>query len=577
MDRKRSLLIIILLTTSTLQLLSPLPLAMASELVVSISHSYDDVWMTEAGNIFSNTFMVMMLDNDIGIQSFLRFRDLEISKTAKINYATLTVYVAEIQDTPDPGSSVTIYGIDEPDCAPFTSDGSLWSLSRPYTSASVNWNTTAWAGYQSVNVTDIVKEIINQYAWEFGNDLGLQILGASDSGQWPRSFEDYYHAYHEGQATLTIVYDVAPDTPPGLPPGAIFLETYGDVDIWVVDLLGDNRTGEDADVNWNLLNVTLLTEIDSGADLTLNNDTWVTVSDYQDQVWGAFYNDTGSANIDTFFLRFKVNVTNVNNVGVGNAPTPGLGGLSTATPVGGGGLAYGATGGWVGIITYIKDDDQSWRFALRERKQGVGASDIGYSQYFDEGLGNMFYVEFRVNVSGATKWMSYDVYDDPYFTNSIFNYVRVLTKATGPFRYPQVVPSLATGSGNAIWNQYYTYAEHPLEDDNEYYLVDENGTVIPTWNGANLTDVDDIKDWADDNLGTGKGDPLDPDPGTQGWDTEGPFTRFKMRLYYLFIGLGCIFVPLWAMAYKKFDVVGYAGCFIIMVMGVGLLWSITGI
>ena len=579
MTRKRSLLIIILLVASGLQVLLPTPIAMASSITVSISHSYDDVWMTEAGNIFSNTFMVMMLDNEIGIQSFLRFQNLSISKSAKINYATLRVYVAEPQETPDPGSLVTIYGIDEADCAPFTSDGSVWSLSRPYTSASVNWNTTVWTGYHSVNVTDIVKEIINQYAWSSGNDLGLQILGASDSGHWPRSFEDYYHAYHEGQAELTIVYDVAPDTPPGLPPGAEFSETYGEWDIWVVDLLGDNRTGEGADVNWNLLNVTGLTEKDSGSDLTKQNATWITASHYQDQAIGCIYNDTGSANIETFFVRFMVNVTNVNNGATGNAIIPGFCGLSTVTPDGVNGLPYGASGEWVGLISWCKDDDQSWRFSLHERS-GAGKIQSGYSQWFNEGTGNMLYVEFRVSVSGATKWMGYDVYDDPEFTNSIYNAVKVLEMSiAGPFRYPQITMSLGDGIGHYIVYQYYTFLESPLEDDMEYFATDENGTVVDTWTqeGENFTDIGDLKDFVDDYVDPQGGDPLDPDPGTQGWDTEGPFTRFKTRLYILVIGLGCVFMPLWAMAYKKFDAVGYAGCFIIMVLGVGLLWSITGI
>jgi len=119
------------------------------------------------------------------------------------------------------------------------------------------------------------------------------------------------------------------------------------------------------------------------------------------------------------------------------------------------------------------------------------------------------------------------------------------------------------------------------ENETIYYLVDENNTVIDTWtlapDGENFTDIDDLKDFADDYVDPEGGDPLDPDPGTQGWDTEGPWTRFKTRLYFLFIGLGCVFVPLWAMAYKKFDSVGYTWCFLIIVLGVGLLWSITGI
>jgi len=138
---------------------------------------------------------------------------------------------------------------------------------------------------------------------------------------------------------------------------------------------------------------------------------------------------------------------------------------------------------------------------------------------------------------------------------------------TGKNRYPVL-----------MWSRWWL---NPIEDGEDTFIVtDENGTIVDTWtdNGnGNFTDIDDLKDWIDDNLDPEGGDPLDPTPGTQGFPDEGPFTRFKMRLYILFIGLGCIFMPLWAMAYKKFDTVGYTWCFLIMVLGVGLLWSITGI
>jgi len=581
MNRKRTLIIILILFTGLFPLTS-IPIAKASEATVSIQESEDDVWMTESGNIFGFEASVRMLDPEIGIRSFLRFEDVPLLKSSKINLATLNVYAGFDQgETISPGASVTIYGIDEPDCAPFSYGGQVWSLERPYTTASVNWNVSDWhqVTWQSVNVTSIVKEIINQYAWTQNNSIGFQILGASDTGYEYRTFEDIDHQHHGAYAYLYLQYDVAPGTPPGLPDTSIWVETYGEYDIWTVDFLDENRTGEGADVNWNLLNVTQLTEIDSGSDITVNNATWLSILDYQSQVWGCLFNDTGTANIDTFFLRFKINVTDVENDGAGNTVIPGFGGLSTSTPVGGVGLPYGASGEWVGIIPWCKDDDQSWRFSMNERLN-LNRLFSGYSQWFDESSGDMLYVEFRVNVSGATKWMSYDVYDDPGFTNSIYDALTVLTLPTGPFRFAQIVPSLGGATGaDTIDHQYYTYLESPLDPDEEYYLTDENGTVIDTWTqeGENFTDIDDLKDFVDDEIDPEGGDPLDPTPGTQGWTEEGPFTRFKMRLYFLIIGLGCIFGPLWAMAYKKMDSVGYAWCALIMILGTGLLWSITGI
>lgn len=1051
MTRKRSLLIVILLVASVLQGLLPIPIAMGSSLTVSISHSYDDVWMTEAGNIFSNTFMVMMLDNEIGIHSFLRFQGLEISKTAKINYATLKVYVAETQETPDPGSSVTIYGIDEPDCTPFTSDGSLWSLSRPYTSASVNWNTTVWAGYQSVNVTDIVKEIINQYAWSSGNDLGLQILGASDSGQWPRSFEDYYHAYHEGQAELTIVYDVVDEEDPPEEEYDL-IEQYGPYTIWrdngTLDLTGwpyrksHNITGSvgagtDYQVNitvhggygtdspWDVyLNGSGIgdfsdirftdddgeTELDyllfegvfnTGQEVVSDDGRGIYASPYvtrpaswylngktyfvfMDQAWdpNIIYYDHSSntfsspvqianspINDDHSYPMMLIDSSGYIHVFYGCHATPlkyrrstnpedisswdVMGDLfaKSTYPMGlirdsvlyvffrndiGGGYPYhmgfitSDDGGdsWSGVTNLIiggvghvaspiavtqdstglihmlwrrfdganfinlyhayydpdtgkcyemdgtdlgadiseAEADSNCRLAviasvssygdivvdsndypliLHNREgdyiktyhwnglswdvatvtsEGFGCGSFAYyndsdvrlftnvltnglsdiREYRTTNLGTswtcitdiskndpeknyfpnvpvnfiddikiwwgrgestpsdiMAYGDDTVPISCAVFWVKIDddldsnvtiyiyygrsgvtttsdgnttfpwLFDDfeDYSINDAPNAVdwnttgtgggdTILVKAdpadaerkafeiveTGDVTYtilwgllkdyrpdyafhfrtrgdtdtvwafwgyededirkavrrdgainkyqhhngvgyvdfnPVLVETpvntwteivekvMDTGASFLNWNvdgvEYvgdmfnaslvginlldfhpdrtvaqtvyiggvgnfsrYVFARKFTEDEpahedwgeleeeteDEFFITDENGTVIST--NGNFTNQDDLEDWIDDNLLNG-GDPLDPDPGTQGWDTEGPWTRFKTRLYFLFIGLACVFTPLWAMAYRKFDSVGYAWCFLIMVLGVGLLWSITGI
>jgi len=216
--------------------LTSIPIAKATEATVSIQESEDDVWMTESGNIFGFEASVRMLDPEIGIRSFLRFEDVPLLKSSKINLATLNVYAGFDQgETISPGASVTIYGIDEPDCAPFSYGGQVWSLERSYTSASVNWNVSDWhqVTWQAVNVTSIVKEIINQYAWTQNNSIGFQILGASDSGYEYRTFEDIDHQHHGAYAYLYLQYDVPPGTPPsGIPGDAIFIETYGEYDIW---------------------------------------------------------------------------------------------------------------------------------------------------------------------------------------------------------------------------------------------------------------------------------------------------------------------------------------------------------
>lgn len=553
MSRKRSLLIILLMVSSVLPLLITFPIAKASETTIPVSHNFDDVWMTEAGNIFSSTSMVVILDEEIGLHSFLRFQDIPLSKTSKINVATLYVFAGEVQVTPDPGSSVTIYGIDEPDCAPFTSDGSLWSLSRPYTLASVNWNLTEWGpGWHMVNVTSIVKELINQYAWVTNNSLGLQILGASDSGQESRSFEDYYHPYHDAQAKLYIQYDVAPGTPPGLPDSAVWEETYGEWDIWNYTVIED-------------LNYTEMTQTGSLGKLHVFNETcfnWTDINKSTTNVaLGYFVNLTGPNPLNNFEMDF--NFTQNIDIAHGSQKDPGgffvcgeldiIGSINDVRPE-----------NEVVLMEIYTHSDDYYKFL--PRFYGTGPVTGNYTGTL---LKNTWYMG-KVILSGTLWRMEIRNMDGSYKTSADVTLPRVQDiNAIMPFACAESV----AGSQVDGW-----MTKDPGVVLSEFYLVDENGTVIDTWTqgGENFTDIDDLKDFVDDYVDPEGGDPLDPDPGT-GWEEEGPFTRFRMRLYILIIGLGCVFTPLWAMAYKKFDAVGYAWCFIIMVLGVGLLWGLTGI
>jgi len=234
MNRKRTLIIILILFIGIFPLIS-VPIAKASEATVSIQESEDDVWMTESGNIFGFEASVRMLDPEIGIRSFLRFEDVPLLKSSKINLATLNVYAGFDQGEQfSPGASVTIYGIDEPDCAPFSYGGQVWSLERPYTSASVNWNVSDWhqVTWQAVNVTSIVKEIINQYAWTQNNSIGFQILGASDSGYEYRTFEDIDHQHHGAYAYLYIQYGLIDEEEDPPEDEYDFIEQYGGYTIW---------------------------------------------------------------------------------------------------------------------------------------------------------------------------------------------------------------------------------------------------------------------------------------------------------------------------------------------------------
>ena len=533
-----------------------------------------DEWVTAtldedlffASYLFDGVDMVYLQGDDMQIRSWLRFEGPVIQYGRYIVEAYLSVKIASVGGY-DPGASMTIYGVPSKQGGAVSYYDDPDQINGPYTN-SYNVNLSSFVnigGWHNITVTNILREINQGYYHYDGHDVAFVTLSTSghDAERTIRSEES-------GNAAKLYIHYGAPDKPPGLPDDAEYVEDYRNYTIWKVDHLGENRTGEGFDVNWNLLNVTQLTEIDSGSDLTRNNATWITVIGYQDQVHGCIYNDTGSANIESFFLRFKINVTNVNNIGAGNIPVPGVGGLSTATPVGGGGLPWGGTGDWIGLIIWIKDDDQSWRFVMREYKQGVGSADFGFSPWVDEGSGNMLYVEFRANVSGATKWMSYDVYDDPEFTNSINYDFRELVFSTGPYRYAQILPALDTGAGNSIWEQYYTYLDMPLEDDEEWFAVDPNGTVIPTWNGENCTTIECLKEEIDKD----KGYPDPEDPNPPGWDEESWLSASRFKLILFIVGM-VLFVgsPVYGFAERP-EAATWILLMMNMIVGVALLWSL---
>jgi len=182
----------------------------------------------------------------------------------------------------------------------------------------------------------------------------------------------------------------------------------------------------------------------------------------------------------------------------------------------------------------------------------------------------MLYVEFRANVSGATKWMSYDVYDDPDFLNSINYDFRELAFSTGPYRYAQIVPSLDAGVGNSIWEQYYTYLEMPLEGNSTIYITDQNGTIVEIKRDFDGT-VTDIEDNIDEDV-IGYPNPEDPNP--PGWEDTGYLTAHRFKFILFGIGMILCLGTLMFGFYARPEAATWIIIFFCMFCGVSLLWAL---
>lgn len=176
-----------------------------------------------------------------------------------------------------------------------------------------------------------------------------------------------------------------------------------------------------------------------------------------------------------------------------------------------------------------------------------------------------------VLISGAT-------YQKPSIAVDSNDYLHVMYYGGGHMYYENYttfwsspVNLDSTGSrANLRW------ARWPEPDEPEYFIADLNGTVIMD-NGDPLLfdDIEDAEDWID----IYDPDPEDPNPGGE-WDQgpggeTGAFTRFRMRLWFLIIGFGCLFGPVLFFAWRKPS--GYyimCGA-IVMLIGIGLLMSIA--
>lgn len=99
-----------------------------------------------------------------------------------------------------------------------------------------------------------------------------------------------------------------------------------------------------------------------------------------------------------------------------------------------------------------------------------------------------------------------------------------------------------------------------------YFITDPNGTIVVT----DLDDLDDAQDWIENEMGP---DPLNPEPGP--WEgSPDLLSRFAMRRYFLMIGWGMFWGPIWLFCYRRPSGYMIGAGFIFMLIGLGLLLQI---
>ena len=270
---------------------------------VKIIDTRDDMFITEIG-IGIDTSLVTIKDPNMDIRAFLVFRELDINYWEPLKNATLRLRTSNTLSF-DADSSISVYGMALSD---LQYEGYLLPstvLSIGFTDAYTNYNTSEFYGGQwhEINVTSIIEELIRTPNWdgdgadgtETGDAIGFHLVGAE--GDDKRYFYDF-SVGNNFEAQLVLHWNWIPPPPAG-DPQADFNETYRGYNIWTVDPdIDENRTGIGADVNWNIINVTGLSEADAGSCIEKMNATWIQAVNFRKAYVGSIYNDTGSLNIN---------------------------------------------------------------------------------------------------------------------------------------------------------------------------------------------------------------------------------------------------------------------------------------
>ena len=212
---------LVLMVTFTMTIIFTMTVYGVETQTRKIQMTGDDGFVTEAG-ILIDSSLVTILDPNMDIRSYLVFRMIEINTWESLNNATLRLRVGNLQVV-DPGSKVTIYGVDDGNFNGFASAAQV--LSAPLTSQKVNLDTSAFSGQKwiEIDVSDIVAEIKSNPTWEgddgFTGTIGFIIFGAE--GYHGRFFYDKL-ANNGLEAQLIIVWgDPLEEPPPAEKPPAV--------------------------------------------------------------------------------------------------------------------------------------------------------------------------------------------------------------------------------------------------------------------------------------------------------------------------------------------------------------------
>jgi hypothetical protein len=148
-----------------------------------------------------------------------RFQNITIPKGATITSATMNVVLQENSET----IATNIYCEDADDAVAFANSAGVKPSDRSLTDAYTAWDlSTAWSagtGYDSVDFSSCVQEVIDRDGWESGNALVILVKDDGTSGGNNRTLYSY-ESSTANAATLTVEYTY----------GTILLDKFSDIE-----------------------------------------------------------------------------------------------------------------------------------------------------------------------------------------------------------------------------------------------------------------------------------------------------------------------------------------------------------
>lgn len=549
MKLKKTILLILILFVSLIPEVRALT---PQSQTVKITDTHDDRWITETG-VGIDSSLVTIKDPGMDLRAYLVFRELDINYWEPLKNATLRLHTASSLIS-DPDNSITIYGMDLPD---LQLEGFLLPstvLSLGFTEAYTNYNTSEFSGNQwhEINVTDIVEELIRNPNWdgdgiagtETGDAIGFHILGSE--GDDKRYFYDLL-AGNGFEAQLILHWNHEPPPPAGYT-NPVFNSTYRGYHIWYIP-----------DSLW--MNYTEWAEVDASSKIDVYNSSYVNLGTQFNMVYVGSLSNTSRAPFTTGRWKFGVMVSKVSDGLTGKRTNILLHCLgepgyqpSFNSYSGAGEHALG-----FGISDYDDQTDNKFYFSI-ETYAGSRYEYYSPSSY-DVNSTKWYWVE--IFYDAPNQYYRAEIYNDYEMTDLEANLTRGPLYTHMDTSYDCEFAVLAQGFSASVYHEGAVRSE---PGDPTWVVTDENGTIIE----EDLEDFDDAILEIDILLGA---DPEDPDPPSEEWETGGPFTRFKTRLYILLLGIALIFGPPIYFAYSRPS--GYEFVIGLFIMLVGLAFMIA--